>query len=509
MKEDSGAETNPSKNELSIASRNTDTDTSALEKILECTQTGYWDWDVANNKEYLSPSFKKMLGYADEELPNYSNAWKKIIFQEDLPALKEAFQKHVESKGSSPFSVRVRYLHKNGSTVWVLCRGEVIEWQDDNTPRRAVGCHIDITDKVNTENALRESEKRFRLTFENVGAGIAIVALDGTILQANDAFQRLLAYSEQELSKMTFAEFTHPDDITRDVNLYRELQTGKIPHYNMEKRYIRKDGQLIWANLSVSLARDEDTNQPLYAVSIVQDISIRKKAIEEQIKAGKQLENFAYVTSHDLQEPIRTIHSFTTLLKEKCSGDKLDAEAEQYLTFITDASSRMQELIKALLDYSRIGKNENKEEVDFNELVSTVIQDMNTLISETDTQIKVHNLPTLNVFSTEMRLLFQNLISNAIKFRKTDEKPQIEINVTVKNENWLFSVSDNGIGIEDKYHEKIFQVFQRLHTRSAYEGTGIGLAHCKKIVDIHRGEIWLESKPGEGSSFYFTIPNKP
>jgi signal transduction histidine kinase len=220
--------------------------------------------------------------------------------------------------------------------------------------------------------------------------------------------------------------------------------------------------------------------------------------------ANKELEQFVYVASHDLQEPLRTISNFAGLFKEEYS-EKLDAETSQYLKFIITATSKMQNLIKDLLDFSRIGRKITYVTVNCNELLKEIIADMNASISESKAVITYGTLPILKGNETELKQLFQNLLSNAIKFHKKDISPEIEINAKESNSEYLFTIKDNGIGFEEQYKERIFIIFQRLQNSAEYPGTGIGLATCKKIVEQHNGKIWVESELGIGSTFYFTI----
>ncbi len=219
---------------------------------------------------------------------------------------------------------------------------------------------------------------------------------------------------------------------------------------------------------------------------------------------NEELQQFAYLTSHDLQEPLRTLTCFAELIRNEYSG-KLSGKGEKYLDFILQSSERMKLLIKCLLDYSRIGKEKELTLVDCNEVVNNVLMDMDTLIKKTNAKITVQNLPVLNGYKIELNQLFQNLLCNSIKFRKNNVNPEISISVEKVDEIWRFALQDNGIGIDEKDKEKIFILFKRLHNRNEYEGTGIGLSFCKKIVELHNGSIWVESKINEGSIFYFTI----
>ena len=222
---------------------------------------------------------------------------------------------------------------------------------------------------------------------------------------------------------------------------------------------------------------------------------------------NKELEQFAYVASHDLQEPLRTMSSYVELL-EKQYGHSFDSTAETYVNFVLTASLRMKRLIKDLLDYSRIGKNREAAQTDLNLLVKEVLEDIAEAVTVNKAVIHFANLPTASVFASDLKLLFQNLLLNAIKFQQPGQEPVIVIQATDENTYWKFKVVDNGIGIEEKFHEKIFAIFQRLHVRAEFEGNGIGLAHCQKIVELHGGNIWVESSINNGSTFYFTIPKR-
>lgn len=233
------------------------------------------------------------------------------------------------------------------------------------------------------------------------------------------------------------------------------------------------------------------------------EIALAAQNTELETK-NKELEQFAYVASHDLQEPLRTISGFAELFQKKYKGN-LDESADKYLDYIVSSSSRMKVLITDLLEYSRIGRNREIESVDCNMVLMDVLLDLDAAIKETHADIRSDHLPMVMGYSMEIKQLFQNLIFNAIKFRKKDVNPSIRISATREHDYFHFAISDNGIGIAKEHHERIFIIFQRLHNRSAYEGSGIGLSHCKKIIDLHKGRIWLESEPGEGTTFNFTI----
>ncbi len=265
-----------------------------------------------------------------------------------------------------------------------------------------------------------------------------------------------------------------------------------------------KDEIGILANNFNTMAEElEKLQQEIREANTNLERKVEQRTAELEIK-NKELEQFAYVASHDLQEPLRTTSSFVELLRKQYY-DKLDAHANRYIDYILQASDRMKTLIKDLLDYSRLGREKKLEEADCNALLSEVLADLDKVIKENGAHITAEPLPVIKAFKTEIKLVFQNLISNSIKFRKQNEPPVIHISAHHQPGAWQFSFADNGIGIGKQHQERIFIIFQRLHNRTDYEGSGIGLAHCKKVVELHGGKIWVDSEPGKGSTFHFTI----
>lgn len=227
----------------------------------------------------------------------------------------------------------------------------------------------------------------------------------------------------------------------------------------------------------------------------------------ELMRSNNELSQFAYIASHDLQEPVRTISSFTSLLLEEYAH-QLDEEAKDYLSFIASSAERMTALIKGLLEHSRIGREPKMQMMDFNEAVQQAISDLTATIQESGALIQVDKLPKIYASPTDIHLLFVNLLSNAIKFRCDNRPPVIQVAAKEERTRWKLLVQDNGIGIEERYLKKIFNIFHRVNASDQYAGTGIGLAHCRKIVEMHGGGIWAESSRRKGSTFYFTLPKK-
>ncbi len=253
------------------------------------------------------------------------------------------------------------------------------------------------------------------------------------------------------------------------------------------------------------------TNQKAMLIEQTEEIARKNaelRAIEERLlETNQDLENFAFAASHDLKEPLRMIGMYTQLTKKRLDS-KMDASSKEFMGYVTDGVGRMQSLLDALLDYSRLGKNKNElKNIDLNDTIFMVIHNLMVRMKETDAAILASPLPTIRASSFEMIQLFQNLIANSIKFRREGVAPNIEIKVSeTLTGDFMFAVTDNGIGIPEEHQERIFKIFERLHTRENYEGSGIGLATCKKIIQSAGGKIWLESTEGVGTTFYFTLP---
>ncbi|MBC8053496.1 MAG: GHKL domain-containing protein [Sphingobacteriaceae bacterium] len=297
-------------------------------------------------------------------------------------------------------------------------------------------------------------------------------------------------------------------DVTEFVIIQSQQQEAEQLTRGLQTKLSEMEIEIITRAKEIQKLNTELEAKVATRTATLQQSKIELEAQAKKLKTqNKELEQFAYIASHDLQEPLRTLISFASLFEEEFKG-KLNEDAETYLNFIIHSSKRMQQLVQGLLDYSRIGKEVSLKPVNCNEIINEVMDDMAASINESAAKISVQPLPELTGNPIEMRQLFQNLLSNALKFRKKDTSPQISITAEQQTSNWLFSIKDNGIGIAEADKDKIFTIFKRLHNRDEYEGTGIGLSHCRKIVEQHGGNIWIDSQPGLGSTFHFTIQNK-
>ncbi len=324
----------------------------------------------------------------------------------------------------------------------------------------------------------------------------------------NPAFTTMTGYAAEEVLGKTPRLLQEPktDRAVLD-RLARDLTEGRVFHG--ETVNYRKDGSEFVSEWRVAPLRDAE-GRVTHFVATQHDITGRKQAeaqreqlLAELQRANEEFQQFSYVVAHDLNEPLRTISNFLTMLAQRYEG-ALDAEAHEYITFATDGAQRLQQMIRDLLAYTRVGRTPEFEAVDCEALLARVVESVQLQITECGAVITHDPLPIVRRDRTRLIQVFQNLIGNALKFHGT-APPRIHVSAIQEGSHWRFAVRDNGIGIDPSQTERIFQVFQRLHTRSEYPGTGIGLTICKKIVEQHGGRIWVESQPGQGSIFYFTV----
>lgn len=362
------------------------------------------------------------------------------------------------------------------------------------------------------EAALRESESRYRRLHESMWDAFVQMDMAGRIVNSNPAFQQMLGHGENKLLDMKEADLTPSKWHRACAEIFSKEVIPKGLSEVYEKEYIRADGSKFTAELRTFLITD-DAHTPIGVWSIVRDITLRKKIEQERENAmialqrsNEDLKQFAYVASHDLQEPLRMVSSYTQLLAERYDH-QLDEKGRKFIHYAVDGASRMQSLIRDLLAFSRVETHsQNFKTVDAHSALGAAIANLKTMIDETGSLVTTDDLPFVRADQIQLTQVFQNLINNGIKFRKKSSTPRIHVSAQRQNGYWRFSVQDNGIGIETKYKEKVFVVFQRLHTRQEYPGTGIGLALCKRIIDRHQGRIWFESTSGKGTTFYFTLP---
>ena len=397
-----------------------------------------------------------------------------------------------------------------------------IQERDGVLEKRAQELQKELTERKRAEEALRQAEARYRSLFEGVPVGIYRTTVTGEILDANPALVQMLHYPDQASLMAVNVVDTLVD--TEDRQQWHALMESEGIVHNFEMQVRQHNGTIIWVRDTGQTVRDAD-GQVLYYEGAMEDITERKRAeealaqrAEELARSNAELEQFSYVASHDLQEPLRKIQAFGDRLKTKY-GDALSGQGGDYLERMQNAAARMQILINDLLTFSRVTtKAQPFVPVDLAKVTREVVSDLEVRIEETGGRVEVDDLPTIDADPLQMRQLLQNLIGNALKFHR-EEAPVVKIHSQLlKDEEprsegsasddglCQITVQDNGIGFDEKYTDRIFGIFQRLHGRSTYEGTGVGLAICRKIVERHGGSITAESTPGQGTTFIVTLP---
>ena len=329
--------------------------------------------------------------------------------------------------------------------------------------------------------------------------------LDGIITSWNKSAERLFGYTADEITGKPITMLIPPDRLSEEPEIIARLKRGeRVDHFETIRR--RKDGSLLDISLTISPIKNSQ-GRIIGASKVARDVTEQKRIEADIRRNNMDLEQFAFSASHDLQEPLRTIKIYSELLNRRCA-DKLDAEALEFLGFVRTGATRMEALVKDLLSYTQLSRLDLAwETTDANEALAETLDNSSGLIKESKARVTSDPLPAVQIHRSHLQQVFQNLVLNAIKYRDPDREPAIHISGERSGRESRFAVSDNGIGIAAEYRETIFGLFKRLHTNLEYTGTGIGLAICQRIVEQYQGRIWVESEPGRGSTFRFTIPD--
>ncbi|PHN06122.1 CheR family methyltransferase [Flavilitoribacter nigricans] len=366
---------------------------------------------------------------------------------------------------------------------------------------------INITELKNAELELRHSDEKFRSIVEGTKAYITIIDLKGLVLYSNNVLE---TYSLDTFIGSLLYDWMDPELATRTRQIVAEvITTGLTSIY--ENKHLDPEGN---AYYFYNVASPIFAKERVHSIAIISNDVTEIKELqnelmrqnEELARRNQELEQFAFISSHDLQEPLKTVTNFTQLVAKKYQN-QLDEMGKKSLSFMQQATERMSTLIRGLREYSQLQQARHNTAVDCKQILDEVVSNLGSTIDKKEAIIEIGPMPELQGHAPDLYLLFSSLLSNALKFQQAHIPPHIVVHAVEEKDHWQFSVQDNGIGIHSEYHEQIFGIFQRLHKQENYEGTGIGLAYCKKIVELHGGRIWLKSQPNQGSTFYFTVPH--
>ena len=486
--------------------------------LFDMSRDGIVFVDLDGHIEEMNQAYLDLVGYGRDEITTHT--YQDLTPEKWRAGEAEIIETQVMQRGFSD-EYEKEYVRKDGSIAPISLRTILVR-DLEGRPIRFMGIVRDIAELKEKEEALKASERRYRSLFDLSHDGVVFVGLDGPVEEANPAYLDMLGYELDELVGMTYQQLTPPRWAKMEADIVAEqlLQRGYTDEY--EKEYIRNDGSVFPVAVRAILVRDE-TGAPVRIMGIVRDITEQKQAKEalerhtrDLARSNEELEQFAYVASHDLQEPLRKIRAFGALLADE-KRESLDDEGQQYIDFMTDAAARMQTLVSDLLALSRVTTAAHPfEDLSLAEVFDTVLSDLSVRLEEAGGQVEVSATPTIEADRTQMEQLFRNLIGNALKFCRPGVPPRVTVEVaaqaqpidTVPGPAHDIVVTDNGIGFESSQGSKLFQPFKRLHARHQYEGAGIGLAICEKIVLRHHGRITASGTPGAGATFTVTLPRR-
>ncbi|MBN1313925.1 MAG: PAS domain S-box protein [Anaerolineales bacterium] len=469
---------------------------------------------------YMNDNFARYYRTTREALAGPDAFWN-AVYEE--PVFREEMKKRVLDDCASNDPACMHWVD-----VPITRRGEKTTFITAmNTPipdkQLMISTVWEVTERKQAEDKLRESEDRFRKVFEEGPLGMAMAGFDGRFTSVNAAFCEMLGYTEDALKRLTFAGVTHPDHRVEDAEAVKNLWEGKIKKHTTEKRYLKKNGEIIWGARSLTRIRSAD-GKSFYALAMIEDITQRKRAEEEIYKlnseleqrviertaqlqaANEELESFSYSVSHDLRAPLRAINGFSAIIARRHRAN-LNDEGRHYVDNIVQASEHMGQLIDDLLTYGRLGRAGVRwEPISLAGLVGEISRNMQTRLTEINGILEVSkDLPVVIGDQTLLSQIFTNLLENAFMFHIPDVSPHVSVMYQSEDKHIVVAVKDNGIGIPLEYQEKIFNVFQRLHSEDKYPGTGIGLATVKKSVELLGGSVWVESSSGKGSTFFVRL----
>jgi PAS domain S-box-containing protein len=483
-------------------------------RVLENSHDMIYSLNLKSDKyEYISPASERILGYTPEEAMRHSlEETRATIHPEDIQKIDENVLELIASKGASASRIEYRINHKELGYRWVSDSRSIV-YDDTHMPVAIVGSLRDITESRLAQDELHQREQDYLMLLESTHDSMVVVDAETLkVVYGNRRSALMFGFDPvlQDGVGTNLLDFVCPEDREKAVKGFAEdlYQSERRQRYDV--RVKTRDGREIW--VSALATRIEFRGRVAVLLSL-RDVTETRKAQEllkqtmaELVRSNAELERFAYVASHDLQEPLRMVASYTQLLARRYKG-KLDSDADEFIGYAVDGATRMQQLINALLDYSRVStRGKPFEPTSCEETLNQAIANLQASITENSAVVTHDNLPTVLADATQMVQLFQNLIGNAIKFH-SEKKPEVHVGAERNGTEWIFSVRDNGIGIDPQYFDRIFVIFNRLHSRQEYPGTGIGLTICKKIIERHKGRIWVESQPGNGATFYFTIPD--
>jgi len=476
----------------------------ASREILDALPVAVYITDSEGRLTYFNAAAAELSGRSPQlGVDQWCVTWK-IFLADGTPLPHDKCPMAVALKGGEVAEgIECLAERPDGTRFWFMPYPAVLR---DAQGRITSGINVlvDITSRKHAQDQAEQAALLLSAIVDSSDDAIISKDLNGRITSWNQGAERLFGYQAEEIVGRPVTVLIPPDRLDEEPRIIARLKAGeRVDHFETLRR--KKDGTLLDISLTISPVRDAKGNI-VGASKIARDITERRRAEAEILRANRDLEQFAFSASHDLHEPLRSVKIYSELLTRRYS-DKLDGQALEFLGYLRAGATRMEVLVSDLLAYIQVSKREEgPETADANAALAIVLASMAASVSESGACIVSEPLPTVPMHAAHLQQLFQNLIGNAIKYRSPERKPEIHVAAISQDAGWTFSIADNGIGIAPEYREKIFGLFKRLHTNEEYSGTGIGLAICQRIVDQYHGRIWVDSEPGRGSTFRFTIP---
>lgn len=479
-----------------------------LNAVLDKSLCGMYIRDVASNENtFINRQYTEITGYTLSDLQALSQqgGLMSLYHPDDYPLVRRHIADVINSAAHTGIALQYRFKHKRGDWIWCYSQDSVYSVDKNHKASEVLGTFFEISTLVEREEKIKRLAQDFTTTFEQAAVGIAHVDLDGYFLRVNAKLCKILEYPIEALLSRRFQDITFTEDLEADQLQRHQLIAGKIDSYAMEKRYIRGDGELFWANLTVAIVRTEDGSNSHF-ISVIQDISERKQIEQALADSNAALERFAYSASHDLQEPLRKISAFSESIDRRLKEKLTEPDARYELSRIGDAARRMREMIDSLLQLSRYSREKaNKETISMADILNLVRDDMSALIGSSEASIILDNDFVVWVDKAAFQLVIRNLIANAIRYSQPGQQPVIHLSGKEKGQFQAISVKDHGIGFVAANAEKIFEPFKRLVGKEI-EGSGMGLAICRQVMLAHSGSITAKGEPGQGEEFEIMLP---
>lgn len=482
-----------------------------LQLALDAGQLGIWDWDIETDYVVYNKRWGGMLGYEEEDIQPNVKTFFSLLHPDDAVVMQELVKKHIN--GETPFfEVELRLKGKDGTYHWIYDRGMVVARDAEGKGLRAVGVHVYINDNKKAAYALKQSEQKFKNIFHFNSIGIIVADMNGNIIDANPQTVHILGYELAELQQLRPIDFSHPDDLAKERKEAKEMLVSGRDFFQMEKRYIRKDGTVIWTNFSLTIIRDED-KQLQMAIALIEDITEKKQADEQLksqnemlLKVNEELNHFVYRTSHDLRSPITSLMGLVQIIEIS----KIEAERNKYLSLMTNQLNYLDSVIKEIIDYRKVSAGEiSCSPVNLGMKVMDVLECFQFLpnYDQIEKHITIDEEIPFYSDETKIAIILNNLLSNSIKyFDKKKEEPYLDIKVNVTEQAASIVIQDNGIGIPEAHLPSIFKMFFRATTQQ--NGTGLGLYIVAEALAKLGGTISVESEVNVGTCFTLSIPNK-